>query len=254
MDGISFIVRARNEEQLLEQSLQSLKGITIPHEIIIILHMCTDRSKEIAERLSNELPIKIIEYNIPVSRAGYENMVTDSTSCHSLVSYYNWSFSHSNYIWKFKWDADFIASPEMRAYLNTNIWGKGPSIKIFFIAKSPDADNSEGYLFRGNFMYKKYFFWEFLEGEYQDTHTGISIEHASKLSDLKSYWNEQPWFFNWDSDEARTIFKRYKSLCAICGDELRGQARASNPEGANIEWNVKSKATLLEALDIHSSR
>ena len=255
MDGISFVVRVRNEEQTLEQSLRSLKGLTIPHEIIVILHMCTDRSKEISEKLKGELPIiLIIEYNIPLSRAGYENMATDSTSDHSLVSYYNWSFSRASYLWKFKWDADFIASPEMREYLNTRTWGICPSTKIFFTAKSPDAENTEGYLFSGNFVYKKYYFWEFLEGGYEERRTGITIEHASKLSDLKSYWNDEPWFFNWNSTEARTILQRYKTLCTICGDELKGQARASNPEGANIEWNVKSKENLLEALDIHSSR
>jgi len=35
MDGISFIVRARNEEETLEASLRSLKDLTIPHEIFV---------------------------------------------------------------------------------------------------------------------------------------------------------------------------------------------------------------------------
>ena len=254
MDGISFVVRVRNEEQTLEQSLRSLKGLRIQHEIVVILHLCTDRSKEIAESLMSELPIRIIEYNIPVSRAGYENMVTDAESQHSLVTYYNWSFSHAKYIWKFKWDADFIASVELCEYLNSNSWGNTDATKVYFVAKSVDAENVEGYLFNGNTVYKKYYFWEFLDGQYIPRRTNIQIEHASKLSEFKSYWNEDPWFYNSNSEEAKNIRKKYEILSNICGKELVGQARASNPQGANIEWNVKCKEPMLTEHGIYSLR
>ena len=52
MEGISFIIKVRNEETTLEQCIRSLFPLTVPHEIIVILHCCTDRSKEIAETLA----------------------------------------------------------------------------------------------------------------------------------------------------------------------------------------------------------
>jgi glycosyltransferase involved in cell wall biosynthesis len=52
--GISFIVRARNEEKNLEKCVRSLFTLTIPYEINIILNSCTDRSEEIAKKLAEE--------------------------------------------------------------------------------------------------------------------------------------------------------------------------------------------------------
>jgi len=152
MEGVSFIVRVRNEEQTLEQSLRSLSGLTIPHEIIVILHLCTDRSKEIAEKLKAELPIQIKEYKIKTSRAGYETMATDASSEHSLMTYYNWALSHANHVWIVKWDADYHATPELLEYFNMKKWKKPQqSTAISFDSKSEDGINTEPFLFSGDF-------------------------------------------------------------------------------------------------------
>ena len=90
-DGISFMVRIRNEEQTLEKSIRSLFKLTIPHEINLILHCCTDNSLSIAKQLASENKnIKIYTYDYSISRAGYENLATDINSHHSLVHYYNY--------------------------------------------------------------------------------------------------------------------------------------------------------------------
>ena len=107
--GISFIVRVRNEEKTLEESILSLFNLTIPHEINIILHCCTDNSENIARKLSKQNNnINIFIYDKKLSRAGYETLATDSTSAHSIVKYTNYCFSTGKYSWKFKWDADFL--------------------------------------------------------------------------------------------------------------------------------------------------
>ena len=117
--GISFIVRARNEEATLEACLRSLKGLTIPYEIVLVLHMTTDNSRQIAKRLVEEgMPICIFHYDEPLSRAGYENLATDMESQHSMRTFSKWSFEKAMCPWKFRWDADFIASPELIAKLN----------------------------------------------------------------------------------------------------------------------------------------
>jgi len=238
MDGISFIVRARNEEETLEASLRSLKDLTIPHEIIVILHLCTDRSREIVESLKEELPLKIIEYSVPISRAGYETLVTDASSEHSIPHYYTWCFSHASHLWKFKWDADFVSSPELIEYLNSNTWTESPPTRVYFTAKNNEMANGEGYLFTGDTGFNKYYFWETVAGHFDIRHTDININHVSKLSNIKKYWTDNHWFSDYDSDEARTIMKRYNTLCDICGPEPSGAARASNLECDDIFRNT----------------
>lgn len=43
MDGISFVMRVRNEEDTLETAIRSLFSLTINYEIRIVLHLCTDK-------------------------------------------------------------------------------------------------------------------------------------------------------------------------------------------------------------------
>lgn len=253
MDGISFIVRVRNEEETLEASLRSLKDLTIPHEIVVILHLCTDRSREIAESLKDELLLKIIEYNVPISRAGYETMVTDGSSQHSLAHYYNWCFSHAKHLWKFKWDADFVSSPELIDYLNSNSWIETPPTKVYFLAKNDEMSNGEGYLFTGDSGFKKYYFWEVIDGLFEIFHTNIIIHHVSKLSNIKKYWSETHWFSDHDSDEARIIRDRYNILCNICGGDVVGAARASDVACDNLFHNILQHEPELANHGIHAA-
>ena len=115
--GISFVVRARNEEATLPASLQSLQNFTFPHEVIVVLHRCNDRSLEIARSFPNT---KVFEFDRPISRAGFETLITPVTSPHSIMSYCEWAFSKGTHLWTFKWDADFIATPELVEFLGSS--------------------------------------------------------------------------------------------------------------------------------------
>ena len=252
MDGVSFIVRVRNEEQTLETSLRSLKGLTIPHEIVVILHLCTDRSKEIAEELKKEFPIRIVEFSVQQSRAGYETMATDATSEHSIVYYCNWCISHAKYNWKFKWDADYISTPEFLEYFNNKLWTQPvQSTKIWFESKSEDGINTEPFLFSGNFHYTKYFFWEVLTEKDNaiSINANVHVNTLSKLSNMKAYWKEPAWFFG-NSDEARIVLDRWITLTRICGEEPLGQARALDPNNWVALGPAKSNEHILKVLGI----
>ncbi len=257
--GISFIVRARNEEATLEACLRSLKGLTIPHEIIVVLHMTTDGSKDIVDTLTKEhMPVFVFRYNQPLSRAGYENLVTDMTSPHSMRTFSKWAFDKAIFPWKFRWDADFIASPELIAKLNSREWvPPTKTTRIRIPAVSSDARNEECYLFSGEYEYRKYIFWEYTEflGDVEYEHwTDATIQHASALKDKKPYWTAEPWFFKHNSDEAATIRSRYDALVAICGSEPNAQARASNPESDPVFFKVQQNQTLLESIGISFTR
>jgi len=260
--GISFIVRVRNEEDCLEESIRSLFSLTIPHEIILILHCCTDRSLEIAKKLADENKhIKIIEYDVPISRPGYETLCTPSHSKHSVVDYYNSCFGFGKCSWLFKWDADFIASKDLIDYLNHNSWDNPVRpTEIIIPAASEDSKNEERYLFSRPFTFSKFWFWETfsLTGTPQQFKISYEIKHNSLLKNKKSYWKEPAWFedSNYlelhpeEKEEADIILKKYKYLTSICGSEPNGQARASNPESTMVFYSVKNKQAQLELADI----
>jgi glycosyltransferase involved in cell wall biosynthesis len=262
MEGISFIVRIKDEEETLEESIRSLFELKIPHEIILILHLCKDRSNEIAIQLASENPhIKVIEYNNPISRAGYENLCTDKESPHSIVAYSNWCFNQAKYAWRFKWDADFIASPELVQYLNWCGWGvPEQSHELFLDAVSVDSVNTERYLVAGNIQFSKHYFWEQIEVSQpiKRLWPGVPILHKSSLANKKKYWNYTPWFLD-DGylknhpeyiSEALTVAKRYIKLIEICGPEPSGQARASNPECKDVHYKVIQNVDKLKEFGI----
>jgi len=235
LNGISFIVRIRNEEDTLEKSIRSLFSLTIPHEIILILHRCTDRSLDIAKQLaSKNLNIRYLTYDHEISRAGYETLATDIDSKHSFITYCNFCFSQAKLSWKFKWDADFIASPGLIQFLNSKEWvQENATYKI--MAKNNQSANWEDYLIGSLRNYTKYIFWETpsyilntnVQSNYRLDITQY-IEHASELSNMKSYWKDQPWYIKEDSDEAREVKNRIELLERDFGKEPEGMARAQN--------------------------
>jgi len=257
MSGISFIVRVRNEEATLETSLRSLSSLKIPHDIHVILNMCTDRSREIAETLQKEgMPIHIHTYDIPLSRAGYENLITDIGSKHSFAEHSRWCYAKATHPWRFRWDSDFIASDALLRYLNDGDWKPTDvSTKIHITYVSPDVTNAEPYLFCGDYNVTKYIFWEYCDmvGQHKSIQlpADVNIIHASVLSNMKKYWKEPCWFWTDASDEAAEIRRRYHALVSVCGDEPTGQARASNPTSANVFCAVRDAETVLHSHGIH---
>jgi glycosyltransferase involved in cell wall biosynthesis len=245
LDGISFMVRVRNEEKTLEESIRSLFSIKIPHEIIIILHLCNDKSEEIAERLSKENNnIKIFKYNNEVSRAGYELLATDADSTHSFVYYSNWCLNLTKYHWVFKWDADFISTSGLIDFLNENTW-ENKNIKYYISCINSTDKNTEPYLTCGLIKYTKYLFWEV--GFYNWNITTITLKdniyiiHKSELTDLKEYWKETTWYETEDSDEARIVKDRIKKLVDEFGVEKQGMSRCCNKECIPLNLAIMKK-------------
>ena len=236
MEGISFLVRIRDEEETLRESIESLFSLTIPHEIILILHLCKDTSLDIANELKLRNPnIKIFTYDYETSRAGYELLATDADSKHSLVTYCNWCLTKTNYPWVFKWDADFVSTPDLINYLNAGKWVNEPKL-IEFNAYSDGVDHKEFYLISGLLSYIKYVFNENIFYTYgsEKVITNIKINHISRASTIKSYWNLEPWFKLEDSEEARIVSERVRRLTEDFGEEPRGLFRYGNTAKSDI--------------------
>jgi glycosyltransferase involved in cell wall biosynthesis len=232
--GISFIVRIRNEEATLARSIRSLVFVTVPHEIILILHRCTDKSAEIAASLVKENPhVRVLTYDHQVSRAGYETLATDKDSDHSFIRYSNWCAEQARYPWIFRWDADFVMKPMLLGFINQQEWGP-QNLCIGITAKNGTHENQEYYLYPSSTRNKKHIFWEL--GDFPSPSPVLHLQrdfyliHLSELSDLKPYWKEAAWFLSDDSPEALQVKERYDKLVSEFGPEPVGMARASNPE------------------------
>jgi len=240
--GVSFIVRVRNEESLLEGALLSLKGLTIPHDIVVVCHLCTDGSRAVAERAAQAgQPIRIFEYAVPVSRAGYETLVTPADHAASSITYCNWCYEKARYKWKFKWDADFFASPELLHFLNTSLdlYEALPVEYGIGVILTPTITNTEVYLTNCFHTFTKHIFWEVMHMPSTPTRKVIDATIMSiPPTVLKDYWRAAPWFLNdettvivdIDAESLSLIRQRFAALNAVCGPEPVGLARASNPE------------------------
>lgn len=248
--GISFILRARNEEAYLAQSLFSLLDLTVPHEIVVILHKCTDKSKDIAlTAQAKGQPIRIYETDANLSKAGYETLATPANYNESLASFYSQCFSFGQYNWLFKWDADFVASPELLKFLNSELVldREQPFRYLIPCEMSEGVVNKETYLFNCLVGYKKYIFWEipafFCGSEVKDIDAKIfTIPHTI----LKEYWKEPAWFIGKDP----FIEDRYKKIVELCGPEPVGASRAQCKDCEGPYFNVLQKKEELEALGI----
>jgi len=240
MSTISFLVRVHNEERTLEASVRSLFSITMPKEIIIIIHNCDDRSLEIAERLQKEDgSIKIFHYEHTLSRAGVETLCTDSDSMHSIVRYCNWCLKKCVNIWKFKWDADFIMTPELAAFINSDLINHAQK-RIYLTAQNSTSDNCEAYLSDSTVEYLKYFFWEIPSySESTELRLPLHFIHDSELADLKPYWEKDPWYLHDNSTEAKIVANRISIITSKYGPEPSGMARASNPECDSYFLNIR---------------
>ena len=237
MLGISFMVRVRNEEKTLEKSIRSLFKLSIPYEIIIILHKCTDKSEEISKKLQKENnKIFIYYYDYEISKCGYENLCTNKESLHSMVKYSNSCLEKTSFKWKFKWDGDFIASEALIEFLNKNDWNNINNVRYKINAKNSTSNNIEYYLSDSIKGYDKYIFWEipiYDECQNIELEQNICIYHDSELYDCKAYWKSKIWFLNVENEEeieeAKIIKEKYINLINDYGIEPIGMARASNP-------------------------
>lgn len=107
--GLSFIIRARNEEDNIEQCLTSI--VDIADEIIFVNHLSTDKTYEkaltMAQRYSN---IKPYNFMNEIPKCGINYSKNKDNFSYTIADYYNFCLSKSTYSTIVKWDADFIAN------------------------------------------------------------------------------------------------------------------------------------------------
>ena len=236
--GISFIMRvAKEDDAQLVKSCNSLAGLTVPHHIVI----CSARPT------GNRY-----EYDGQISRAGYETLVTPASSPHSLPSFLHWCMERGKHRWSFRWDADFVASPELILFLNSRKWDDKTPTRIRFPQSS---GNNEPVLFNAGHDYTKQIFWEINASIFaphvKEEVSYAGIIHESPMIDIKKYWRSEPWFAHVDSEEAGELRRKYAVLVELLGPEPVGLARACNPICDKYEHQVHLHERLLNAHGIN---
>jgi glycosyltransferase involved in cell wall biosynthesis len=237
--GISFVIRARNEAAALFDNFLSLRDVTVPHEIVVVLHRCTDESRRVADEWRKQgLPIRIFEDPTPISRAGYETLITPVFHPNSLPEFYNRAFGHARYRWLVKWDADFKATPYLLAFLKQiDIAETRPMSYQLACALGNTVVCHEEYMFNTWRGFGKYFCWENVRQD--PARQSVRLEETCILSDepapVKAYWREPPWFLNPDTYDER-LAEKYEYLVSMIGPEPPGFARSNNPD-FNTHWD-----------------
>ena len=250
--GISFLVRVHNEEQTLNDSVRSLFALTMLYEIILILHRCTDGSAAIAAQLAaTNRPIRILTSNTTLASPGYETLVTDANSSHSIAAFNTWILQHRRYRWTARWDADFVATPALINYLNSvpaDTWARSNEI-IPLHAVSSTHTEAHDYFSSCLSHYLKHVFNEVpafaIDPTSHNRHTppiDAVIEHRSTLTTLKPYWYDPPWFAQEDTPEATQAADRYRHLVADFGPEPRGLGRSGCPDLLDLGHRILAAA------------
>ena len=108
MQGISLIIRAKNEELNVKFCIESV--VDLVEEIIFVDNGSTDNTYACVEQYAKKYKnIKLYKYDISVSRAGIAHKeALEKGNPNTLGLFYNWCLSKSTMNNVFKWDADFL--------------------------------------------------------------------------------------------------------------------------------------------------
>lgn len=256
--GVSFIVRARNEADALFKNILSLRPIVVPYEIVVVLHRCTDASKSVLDTWAMQgSPIVAVVDNQPVSRPGYETLVTPVSSPRSFAAFSERAVSMARYNWIVRWDADFSATPFFLDFVNDTLPldYREPASYQLLCALGGDVVCHEEYMFNTFLGCGKYVCWESYNQREPRTSTRMQSICADSVSPrlLKEYWTESPWFLQPDTYDA-DLATKYAKVVELLGPEPRGFARSNSPD-FEMHWaRLMEKLPELEQYDIYADR
>ena len=247
--GISFLLRAKNEQHTIGMALDSLQQIKIPYEVNVVLNECHDATEEIVRNMS-EQNIHIYQYPFQLGKTGLENHCTPVVSVHSTIWLLNWALLKGSFSYTFRWDADFIMTASLAKELNDAFDNNFADIvNINAIFSDTGKRNTEPYLWSNELIprYLRYSLWHltrFGKKAQKITTLQNSIIHDSPLTCHKPYWESQPW---WEMDQRKET-EDLKKKCKLKYEELREKigkdctvkGRASCPETEELAKRIRN--------------
>jgi Sulfotransferase family len=137
--GFTGVMRVRNEARSLPWSLPSLLRAT--RRVVLVDNGSTDGTVDVAREIAAELGaadrLELRSYPFRIARCGPEHLATPATSVHSLVHFYNWSFSQVRTSHALKWDGDMVLTDAAVAALRDLSWQVESSEAIVRIPRHP---------------------------------------------------------------------------------------------------------------------
>ena len=122
--GFTAVIRAKNEADPLPWVLPPL--LRAVERIVLVDNGSTDGTPEVAHRVAEECGaterLEVRSYPFSIARCGEEHLGTAPESVHSLVYFYNWSFSHVRTRYALKWDADMVLTDSAAGVLRDLAW------------------------------------------------------------------------------------------------------------------------------------
>jgi Sulfotransferase family len=122
--GFTAVVRAKNEAEALPWVLPPL--FRAAEQVVLVDNGSTDGTADVARSVAANAGaddrLEVHSYPFSVARCGEEHLVTPADSVHSLVYFYNWSFSHVRTSYVLKWDADMVLTDAAAAVLRDLAW------------------------------------------------------------------------------------------------------------------------------------
>jgi glycosyltransferase involved in cell wall biosynthesis len=151
-EGISFIIRARNEEQNIRECLYSI--LDIADEIIFVDHLSTDNTLKIALELSKRYDkIKVFKYTQEIPKPGVNYTENIKKIGNSISNYYNFCLSKATRNNIIKWDADFIAKrAELSAMIEIyNLRQRKDKFSLWFTGETIFIKGNQAFVNKNSF-------------------------------------------------------------------------------------------------------
>ena len=148
--GFTAVVRAKNEARTLPFTLPPL--FRAVSRVVLIDNDSDDGTPDVARNVARECGaedrFEVLEYPFSIARCGAEHLGTPPDSVHSLVHFYNWSFSQVRTRYALKWDADMVLSDAAVRTLRDLEWQLEAAEVVVMVPRNPLylADDRRGYV------------------------------------------------------------------------------------------------------------
>lgn len=244
--GITFMLRAKNEEEKIQTAITSIHEQLrqkIKYNVVMIDNGSTDDTAALAKAVLRADNDVFVSYPAQVAKAGLETYVTPCNSVHSLPWFYQFCLQQcTKYSHVFKWDADFLMEPHLADYLVSEFTkpdGALPADRYEIHARNVGEDTygCESYLMsiRLGYRYYRHFLWEswaystvfFSPVNVKVPHEDAHIVHDSELVHVKSYLKLPPW---WETEPIESVKQMpfvqkaqqdYAHWCSVVGENQK---------------------------------